>query len=166
MVQTHLHVGQEVPRPTCWPPYCVCGHHWGLGVAPRLRASSWGTTSQWVTTLSHQRHVSWGTADTWGCWMELSTDERPHRPHPAPRRGSGEWGSLAGLWWPVGPLTPLVLLLPGPPERQELQKYQPGASLVAQWLRICLPMQGTRVRALVWEDPTCCGATGPVSHNY
>ena len=40
------------------------------------------------------------------------------------------------------------------------------ASLVAQWLRICLPMQGTRVRDLVWEDPTCRGATGPVSHNY
>ena len=42
----------------------------------------------------------------------------------------------------------------------------PEASLVAQWLRICLPMQGTRVRALVWEDPTCRGATRPVSHNY
>ena len=41
-----------------------------------------------------------------------------------------------------------------------------GASLVAQWLRICLPMQGTRVRALVWEDPTCRGVTRPVSHNY
>ena len=41
-----------------------------------------------------------------------------------------------------------------------------GASLVAQWLRICLPMQETRVRALVWEDPTCRGATRPVSHNY
>ena len=41
-----------------------------------------------------------------------------------------------------------------------------GASLVAQWLSICLPMQGTRVRALVWEDPTCRGATRPVSHNY
>ena len=40
------------------------------------------------------------------------------------------------------------------------------ASLVVQWLRVCLPMQGTRVRALVWEDPTCHGATGPVSHNY
>ena len=39
------------------------------------------------------------------------------------------------------------------------------ASLVAQQLRICLPMQGTRVRALVWEDPTCRGATRPVSHN-
>ena len=41
-----------------------------------------------------------------------------------------------------------------------------GASLVAQWLGICLPMQGTQVRALVWEDPTCRGATRPVSHNY
>ena len=40
------------------------------------------------------------------------------------------------------------------------------ASLVAQWLTICLPMQGTRVRALVREDPTCHGAAGPVSHNY
>ena len=40
------------------------------------------------------------------------------------------------------------------------------ASLVAQWLRIRLPMQGTRVRALVWEDPTCRGATRPVHHNY
>ena len=41
-----------------------------------------------------------------------------------------------------------------------------GASLVAQWLRIRLPMQGTRVRALVQEDPTCRGATKPMRHNY
>ena len=41
-----------------------------------------------------------------------------------------------------------------------------GASLVAQWLRIRLPMQGTRVRALVREDPTCRWATKPVCHNY
>ena len=47
-----------------------------------------------------------------------------------------------------------------------LYKTDCRASLVAQWLRICLPMQGTRVRALVWEDPTCRGAAGPVSHNY
>ena len=45
------------------------------------------------------------------------------------------------------------------------QKQYFRASLVAQWLRICLPMQGTRVRALVWEDPTCHGVAGPVSHN-
>ena len=47
----------------------------------------------------------------------------------------------------------------------KLQKKLTGASLVAQWLGICLPMQGTRVWALVWEDPTCRGATRPVSHN-
>ena len=45
-------------------------------------------------------------------------------------------------------------------------KIKNGASLVAQWLRIYLLMQGTWVRALVWEDPTCRGATRPVSHNY
>ena len=39
-------------------------------------------------------------------------------------------------------------------------------SLVAQWLRIHLPMQGTRVWALVWEHPTCRGAAEPVCHNY
>ena len=52
------------------------------------------------------------------------------------------------------------------PAKCKLKKIHSGASLVAQWLRICLPMQGTRVRALVWEDPTCRGATRPVSHNY
>ena len=51
------------------------------------------------------------------------------------------------------------------PQRRTL-KYKTRASLVAQWLRICLPMQKTQVRALVWEDPTCRGATRPVSHNY
>ena len=40
-----------------------------------------------------------------------------------------------------------------------------GASLVAQWLRVCLPVQGTRVRALVWGGTTCRGAAGPVGHN-
>ena len=38
--------------------------------------------------------------------------------------------------------------------------------LVAQWLRIRLPVQGTWVGALVREDPTCCGAPKPVHHNY
>ena len=46
------------------------------------------------------------------------------------------------------------------------QKFHTGTSLVAQWLRIHLPMQGTRVRSLVREDPTCRGATKSVRHNY
>ena len=33
---------------------------------------------------------------------------------------------------------------------------------MVQWLRIRLSMQETRVRTLVWEDPTCLGATKPV----
>ena len=41
-----------------------------------------------------------------------------------------------------------------------------GTSLVVQWLRTHLPMQGTQVRALVREDPTCRGATKPMHHNY
>ena len=41
-----------------------------------------------------------------------------------------------------------------------------GTSMVMQWLGIRLPMQGTCVRALVREDPTCRGATKPVHHNY
>ena len=47
-----------------------------------------------------------------------------------------------------------------------LQDGLSGTYLVVQWLRIHLPRQGTWVRALVWEDPTCCGATKPVRHNY
>ena len=40
---------------------------------------------------------------------------------------------------------------------QRIKPHSPGTSLVAQWLRIHLPVQGTWVRALVREDPTCCG---------
>ena len=45
-------------------------------------------------------------------------------------------------------------------------KIASRASLVAQWLRIRLPMQGTRVWALVREYPTCLRATKPVRRNY
>ena len=54
--------------------------------------------------------------------------------------------------------------------------FYPRTSLVAQWLRICLPLQGTWVQSLVWEYHTCCGksiwlkywahALEPSSHNY
>ena len=41
-----------------------------------------------------------------------------------------------------------------------------GVSLTFQWLGICLPMQGTHVRYLVQEDPTCQVATKPASSSY
>ena len=46
------------------------------------------------------------------------------------------------------------------------QENSLGTSLVVQWLRIHLPMQGTQVRALVREDPTGRGAAKPMHHNY
>ena len=48
---------------------------------------------------------------------------------------------------------------------QQFKNIQ-GTSLVVQWLRIRLPVQGTRVRALVREDPTCRGAAKPMRHDY
>ena len=54
----------------------------------------------------------------------------------------------------------------GTKEENTGKKMMPRASLVAQWLRIHLPMQGTRVGSLVQEDPTCRGATKPMHHNY
>ena len=46
------------------------------------------------------------------------------------------------------------------------QEFKDRTSPVAQWLRIRLPIQGTWVRALVREDPTCHGAAKSVHHNY
>ena len=45
--------------------------------------------------------------------------------------------------------------------RYLLRKSKAQASLVVQWLGICLPMQGMQVRSLVWEDPTCLRAAKP-----
>ena len=45
-------------------------------------------------------------------------------------------------------------------------KITERASLVVQWLRICLAMQGTPVRSLVQEDPTCRVATKATHHNH
>ena len=67
------------------------------------------------------------------------------------RTVSGVMGDLVGLPTPV---------------KYRASEMPQGTSLVGQWLRIRLPMQGTQVRALVWEDPTCRGATKPVRHNY
>ena len=46
-------------------------------------------------------------------------------------------------------------------EERRLKRWtsMAGSSLVVQWLRIHLPMQGTQVQSLAWEDRTCCGAT-------
>ena len=54
-----------------------------------------------------------------------------------------------------------------------IRKLLRGASLVAQWLRICLPMQGHRFEPWSRKIPhateqlsLCATTTEPVSHNY
>ena len=64
------------------------------------------------------------------------------------------------------PYDPAIPLLGIYLDKTIIQKDTCRTPLVAQWLRIRRPMQGTRVQALVWEDPTCCGATKPMCHNY
>ena len=48
----------------------------------------------------------------------------------------------------------------------EVLVKNPGISLVVQWLRICLPTQGTQVRSLVRKDSTCHESAEPVHYNY
>ena len=65
----------------------------------------------------------------------------------------------------IGHLKKILFNYSFPSQNMETKKCNMNrASLVAQWLGVCLMVQGTRVRALVWEDPTCRGAAGPVSH--
>ena len=48
----------------------------------------------------------------------------------------------------------------------QFKNEQRRASLVAQWLRIRLPVLEKWVQFLIQEDPPCCRATKPVYHNY
>ena len=76
---------------------------------------------------------------------------------------------LCGMWDLPGPgLEPVSPALAGrfsttaPPGKPYLccfKRHRFGTSLVVQWLRIRLPMQGTQVWAPVREDPTCRRAT-------
>ena len=43
-----------------------------------------------------------------------------------------------------------------------MKEYISGASPLAEWIRISLPVQGTQVQSLVQEDPTCRAATKPM----
>ena len=114
-----------------------------------------------------------------------------HEDHPRGRRGAGDWHGTPPLWhasaqpwnddrWGSIHMTPKprcrgLSTLPGRQGRMGTSlssqhpcgpKAQCRTSLVVQWYRICLPMQGTWVRSLVWGDFTCHRATKPEHHNY
>ena len=94
--------------------------------------------------------------------QKLHTSAR--RESRATLRPGPPWGGRR--WWSRGDYENAERTFGVRGRKKKAVKSKTRASLVAQWLRICLPMQGTRVRALVWEDPTCHGATKPVRHNY
>ena len=85
---------------------------------------------------------------------------------------SESWASLVRESWrkPKEPSAPGVFH----PWRDSLASKAFGitkvikfkTSLVAQWWRICLPVQETWGQSLIWEDPTCHRASKPVHHNY
>ena len=50
--------------------------------------------------------------------------------------------------------------------RRNCQKSREKDFPSGMWIEIRLPMQGTQVLPLVWEDPTRGGPTKPKSHNY
>ena len=52
------------------------------------------------------------------------------------------------------------------PCKTDIRNCQMGTSLTFQWLGIYLVTQGTWVQPLVGEDPTCHGASKPVSRKY
>ena len=80
------------------------------------------------------------------------------QPHSLVSRESLGWG---------GPLLLHVIPVPAPScGGLGVSKSNKGTSLVVQWLSICLPMQGTWVQSLVWEGPTCPGASKLLCHNY
>ena len=99
------------------------------------------------------------------CWFYLQNSVSSHR---ATADNLAEFTIISPDH--VTNFLPGLLLLTMPPFTQFSAsihlKMELRASLLAQWLRICLPMHGTRVQALVREDSTGRGATKPVRHNY
>ena len=81
--------------------------------------------------------------------------------------GKLRWGGAGGvLNWAIGIDMYTLMCIKLMTNKNLQYKKTNRASLVAQWLRVCLPMWATRVRALGQEDPTCRGAAGPMRHNY
>ena len=98
--------------------------------------------------------------------MEEKDIEVRQKPHYRDPHCQGKVGSLSPEAIERALASLLKLLKTKYMSDRQVNKKWMRASLVAQWLRIRLPMQETRVQALVWEDPTCHGATKPMRHNY
>ena len=152
----------------------------------RLGQTQSNTTDPWLVTVgpvpneqTDQRHGGWRL---WGVVQRTPSQEsRDTDSSPTPAHWANYFTTLTLSFFlckrvRYPELTPVQfehsviskfnLMLRSVFKESSIQKSPPWASPVVQWLRIRLPMQGTRVRALVREDPTCRRATKPVCHNF
>ena len=165
MIQTALHFGKSIwlPRRKNWRGTDV---RTGRTIATvRLQMTvfnrgqgSWGWTE--VLQMLRRTRVRWGRCQkcSLGCpsfYLRQQVGQLDESCCPPLGQGTSE----PKRFW-----RHKKIIRSGHAEAQGW-KYE-GASWVVQWLRIRLSMQGTRVWALVREDPTCHGATKPVHHNY
>ena len=72
-----------------------------------------------------------------------------------------DWAHIYALLWHTSSTKDMGIL-----QQMEIKLPQNRTSLVVQWLGICLPMQGTWLWSLIWEDFTYHGATNPMRHNF
>ena len=112
----------------------------------------------WCEELTHWKRP-------W-CWDRLKAggegDDRGQDGWMAtPTRWTWVWVNSGSWWWTGKPVKESDTT-----ERLNWTEVSPRTSLLAQWIRSCLPMQGTWVQFLVQEDPTCLRATKPVWNNY
>ena len=133
-----------------WPSRADCCPGLGQGLRHPVFTGCYSFDS-WVLGRWSGGDLREGPGQPWGWWQALRTWGHSHY----------QWVQkyFDILTTSMGILTSIWRILY--PSRSILR-----ASLVAQWLGIRLPMQGTWVRVLVREDPSCCRAAGPVSHNY
>ena len=89
------------------------------------------------------------------CQFELSGADRIVRSSQVGEEEKTKPGQAVDCIW----------MIKATPKAKLTWKVDQGTSLVVQWLRIHLLMQGTWVRALVGEDLTCHRATKPMHHN-
>ncbi|XP_059771099.1 uncharacterized protein LOC132360025 [Balaenoptera ricei] len=168
------HTRTPSPAPPCWTapsarseahPQVLQGPSWCTVGSPRSEARVLGSTGETCPSERCQAGLG-GQGDA------------------CPSRGHGYRCSPAPM--PAPPASRwLAARPPGPTPGEGVRACDPGSRVVTTSSCVFLHIdphttrparcrcpslqctsQGTRVRALVWEDHTCRRATGPVSHNY
>ena len=162
---------------TFWPHREACGNLVpGPGIKPTTPAlEAWSLTywttrevkvksfshvqlfgTPWTITYQAPQSVGFSRPEYWSGVPFPSPGDLPDSDQT---RVSGIVGRRFTIWATRDCAEPVHIFL-------WTKKKFPWTSLVVQWIRIHLPMQGTRVQPLVWEDSTCQAATVSAPLNY